>query len=334
MSRRFYMDFERPVVEMEERLGELKKHPAAHQPDIAKEIEFLEAQMSKLKKRVYSNLTAWQRVQISRHPERPSFSAYLGTIFHDFIELHGDRTFGDDPAIIGGLAKIAGRAIMVVGQEKGKGTHGRLKRNFGMAHPEGYRKADRLYKLAGKFGLPLVTFIDTPGAYAGIGAEERGQAGAIAECLRTMSSLPVPIVAVNIGEGGSGGALALGVTDRFFMLENAYYSVITPEGCAAILWQERDRVAEAAEALQLTADQLMKLGIIDGIIAEPLGGAHRDLPTIVRQVGETVSQALAELTPIPAERLKQTRYDRFRKIGAFSETKDESVIRVIRGHDT
>ncbi|MDP1809163.1 MAG: acetyl-CoA carboxylase carboxyltransferase subunit alpha [Actinomycetota bacterium] len=316
------MDFERPVVELEERLEELKKHPAAHQPDIAKEIKFLEAQMGRLKKRVYSNLTAWQKVQISRHPERPPFSAYLDNIFHDFIELHGDRSFGDDQAIVGGLAKIDGRAVMVVGQEKGRGTHGRLKRNFGMAHPEGYRKAGRLYKLAGKFGLPLVTFIDTPGAYAGIGAEERGQAGAIAECLRTMSSLPVPIVTVNIGEGGSGGALALGVTDRFFMLENAYYSVITPEGCAAILWQEKEKAPEAAEALRLTADQLVQLGIIDGIIPEPLGGAHRDPQTVARQVGDSVIKALGELSPVPAEQLKQARYDRFRRIGVFSEGKE------------
>jgi len=316
------MDFEQPVVELEERLEELKRHPAAHQADIAKEIKFLEGQIDKLKKRVYSNLTAWQKIQISRHPERPPFSAYLDLLFNDFIEFHGDRSFGDDQAIVGGLARLDGQAVMVVGEEKGKGTHGRLKRNFGMAHPEGYRKAARLYKLAGKFGLPLVTFIDTPGAYAGVGAEERGQAGAIAECLRTMSSLPVPIVAVNIGEGGSGGALALGVTDRLFMLENAYYSVITPEGCAAILWKEKEKAPEAAEALNLTADRLIKLGIIDGIIKEPLGGAHRDPEAVAGQVGSAMIKALTELAPVPAEQLKEARYNRFRQIGAFSEGKE------------
>lgn len=313
------MDFERPVVELEERLEELKKHPSAHQPDIAKEIKFLESQIGKLKKRIYSNLTAWQRVQTSRHPARPAFSAYLDLLFDDFVELHGDRLFKDDQAIIGGLAKLKDRAVMVIGQEKGKGTHGRLKRNFGMAHPEGYRKADRLYKLAGKFGLPLITFIDTPGACADVGAEERGQAGAIAECLRTMSALPVPIVAVNIGEGGSGGALALAVADRLYMLENAYFSVITPEGCAAILWQEQEKAPEAAEAMKITADHLLEFGIIDEIIKEPLGGAQRDPDAVIYEVGGAIIEALEDLSPIAPEQLKETRYERFRRIGAFSD---------------
>src|SRR3972149_3262678 len=265
------MEFERPVVELEQTLENLRQHPSADREEIAREIDFLEGQIAKLKERTYRNLTAWQKVQISRHPHRPRLSHYLNSICVDFVELRGDRCFGDDQAVLGGLAKIDEFPVVVCGHEKGGDARERVKRNFGMAHPEGYRKAARLFRLAGKFGLPLVTFIDTPGAYAGVGAEERGQAIAIAECLRTLSALKTPVIAVNIGEGGSGGALALGVADRVFMLENAYYSVITPEGCAAILWQEKEKAPDAAEALGLSADKLLALGIIDGIIKEPLG---------------------------------------------------------------
>lgn len=319
MTRRYHADFERPIVELEDRLEELKKHPSAHQPQIANEIALFERQIDKLRKRVYKNLTAWQRVQLARHPDRPRFFTYLDLIFHDFIELHGDRCFKDDPAIVGGLGKIGDARVVVVAHEKGVNLKDRVKRNFGSSHPEGYRKALRLYRLAGKFGLPLVTFIDTPGAYAGIGAEERGQAGAIADCLRELSDLPTPVVAVNIGEGGSGGALALGVADRVYMLENSYYSVITPEGCAAILWQEKDKAPEAAEALALTAKDQLDLGTIDEIIPEPLGGAHRDPKAVAVAISEALTKSLDELVSLPPETLIARRYEKFRRLGVVSE---------------
>jgi acetyl-CoA carboxylase carboxyl transferase subunit alpha len=297
---------------MESRLDDLKKHPAAHQPDIESEISYLEEQIFQLKQRVYKNLTPWQRVQLARHPDRPRTSSYLATVFRDFTELHGDRCFEDDPAVIGGLARIGRFKVVVVGQEKGLDTRDRIKRNFGMAHPEGFRKAARLFKLAGKFGLPLVTLIDTPGAYAGSEAERRGQALAISDCLRILSQLPAPTVAVNIGEGGSGGALAFGVADRVFMLENAYYSVITPEGCAAILWQDRAKAAEAAKALTLTAQDLHDRQLIDSIIDEPLGGAHRDRQATAKKVAATVNHALEELSTLPIDQTLEKRYDRWR----------------------
>lgn len=326
MSRRYYIDFERPVVEMEDQLEELKKLPEAHKPDIIKEIKFLEDQITKLKKRVYKNLTAWQQVQMSRHPDRPDFVRYLDLIFDDFIELHGDRTYGDDLAVIGGLAKLGEQNIVVVGQEKGKDTHDRLRRNFGMPHPEGYRKAIRLFKLAGKFNLPLITIIDTPGAFAGVGAEERGQAQVIAKCLSTLSSLPTPTIAVNIGEGGSGGALAFGVCDRVFMLENAYYSVITPEGCAAILWQDKEKAPEAAEALALTAKKLLKMGIVDGVIKEPLGGAHRDPKSTAGKIDEILKKTLGDLLSKPVDELVALRYERVRQFGVFSDRQESEII--------
>lgn len=325
MARKYYIDFERPVVELEDQLIELKKLPEAEKPDIQKEIKFLETQVDKLKKRIYQNLTSWQKVQISRHPQRPDFLAYLDSIFTDFVELHGDRCFGDDLAVIGGLAKIGNNDVIVVGQEKGRNTHDRLKRNFGMPHPEGYRKAARLYKLAGKFKLPLITFIDTPGAFAGVGAEERGQAQVIAECLRTLSSLPTLTISVNIGEGGSGGALAFGVTDRVFMLENAYYSVITPEGCAAILWQDKEKAPEAAEALALTAKKLIEMGIVDEKIKEPLGGAHREPKMVADKISEVLRSTLEELRLKPLEELLNERYERVRKHGVFSDQRESDV---------
>ncbi len=319
VSKRYHIDFEKPVVEMEHRLDLLKQDPLADQPDIHEEIEELERQIEKLKLRTYSNLSAWQKVQMSRHPDRPRFSTYLDLAFQDWHELHGDRAFRDDAAVVGGLATICERRIVLVGQEKGANTRERVHRNFGMPHPEGYRKATRLFNLAGKFGLPLVTFIDTQGAYAGVGAEERGQARAIAECLRVLSDLPVPIIAVVIGEGGSGGALAFGVADHVIMLEHSYYSVITPEGCSAILWQTKENAPEAAETLSLTAENLLEMGIIDTVIPEPLGGAHRDGESVARRVRDELAAKLRELSGRSADDLVQKRYERFRRVGVFSE---------------
>lgn len=312
--RRYYVDFEKPIVELEDKLEELKKNPSAAQADIAAEIKFLEAEINKLKKEIFKRLTAWQRVQLARHPQRPRFSDYLSRIFTIFIELHGDRLNRDDPAIVGGLATLEDKKLVVVGTEKGKDTRDRIRRNFGMPHPQGYRKAVRLYKLAAKFNLPLITFIDTPGAFAGLDAEQNGQAWAIAECLKVLSNLPVPIISVNIGEGGSGGALALGVADKLLMLENSYYSVISPEGCAAILWQSKDKAAEAAELLKLTATDLFAFGLIDKVIKEPLGGAHRNPDSICHTVGKEILASLEELTSIPIKKLLKQREEKLNQI--------------------
>ncbi len=325
MSRRFYMDFEKPVVELEQRLNALKEDPLAGEPDIHQEIIWLEGQIAKLKVRTYSNLTAWQKVQVARHPMRPRLSAYIKDITTDWQELRGDRAFRDDPAITGGLARIGGVAVVLVGQDKGADTRDRIHRNFGSPHPEGYRKAIRFYQLAAKFRLPVVTFIDTPGAYAGIEAEERGQAWAIAESLRVLSELPVPVVAVNIGEGGSGGALALGVADHLIMLENSYYSVITPEGCAAILWKSKEKAADAAAVLGLTAAHLLNMEIIDEVIEEPLGGAHRDQQGVTEKVATAIGGALERLIPKTGEELTSQRYERFRRLGAFVEAGEKEL---------
>ena len=265
---------------------------------------------------VLSNPT-WERVQIARHPKRPQTLDYIGKIFIGFSELHGDRLFGDDPAIVGGFAFFEGKPVMVMGQQKGRDTKQKLYRNFGMPKPEGYRKALRLMRLAGKFGLPIVTFLDTMGAYPGIDAEERGQAEAIALNLREMSRLPVPVVTVVIGEGGSGGALGLGVANRVYMLENAYYSVISPESCAAIIYRDSGRAAEAAQALRLTAEELHRLGLVDGIVSEPEGGAHTDADKSAEFVKQTLHQALAELTPLSGQQLIDDRYAKFRRMGNF-----------------
>ncbi len=320
MSRRFHMDFEKPVVELEYRLNVLKEDPLAHEPDIRKEIEWLEKQIEKLRRRTYSNLTPWQKVQVARHPDRPRLSTYIEEIASDWRELRGDRAFRDDPAIVGGLATIGGKRVVLVGQDKGSDIRDRVRRNFGSPHPEGYRKAIRFFQLADKFGLPLVTFIDTPGAYAGVGAEERGQAWAIAESLRTMTDLRIPFVAVNIGEGGSGGALALGVANHVIMLEHAYYSVITPEGCATILWKSKEKAPEAAEVLGLTAKNLLEMGIIDEVVDEPLGGAHRDPGAVIRGVEKAVVRTLERLLEKSPEELMTERYERFRRLGVFLET--------------
>ncbi len=314
---KFMMDFEKPVVELETKLEELKKLKTAGDPEVAQQIEFLEGQLEKLRQKIYSKLTSWQRVQVARHPDRPRTLDYIETIFSDFIELHGDRLFKDDPSIVGGFAYFNGNRTVVIGHQKGKNTKENIHRNFGMAHPEGYRKALRLMKLAEKFNLPLICFIDTPGAYPGIGAEERGQAKAIADNLMAMSMLEVPIVAVNIGEGGSGGALALSVANRLLMLENAYYSVITPEGCASILWRDDSKAPEAAEALCLTADKLLDFGIIDEVISEPLGGAHRHPEFVVNELKEALKSSLENLFNLSSENLLENRYQKYRKIGSF-----------------
>src|SRR6266540_2521715 len=276
-----YLDFEKPIVELQRKLEELKKHPETHSLGVnfKDEIAQIEKKLDETRKQIFSNLSAWQRVQLARHPKRPYTLDYLQNTFTDFSELHGDRLFLDDRAVVGGFARLADRKVMVIGTQKGRETKENILRNFGSAHPEGYRKALRLMRLADKFGLPIITLIDTAGAYPGIGAEERHIAEAIAVNLREMMLLEVPIIAAVIGEGGSGGALGIGVADRVLMLENAYYSVISPEGCAAILWKERAAAAKAAEALKITAKDLLELGLADEVVPEPLGGAHNDPKT-------------------------------------------------------
>ena len=313
------LDFEKPIIELERKIDELKGLTTHQDIDISGEVKRLEEKLTQIKREVYQNLTAWHRVQIARHPKRPYTLDYIEMMMTDFLEIHGDRHFADDNAIVGGLAKLDGENIVVIGHQKGKDTKENLARNFGSAHPEGYRKAMRIMELAAKFGLPIAVFIDTPGAFPGIGAEERGQAEAIAYNMREMSSLKIPIVIFVIGEGGSGGALGIGVGDRIYVLENAYYSVISPEGCAAILWKERLRSPDAAKALKLTAKDLLEMGIIDGIIKEPLGGAHRNPPETAANIKSVLKKELAALKSVPKDKLLETRYEKFRSIGIFTE---------------
>lgn len=313
------MDFEKPVVELEIRLEELKRSPSLENQEIAKEIEELEQKIERLKKKVYSNLAPFERVQIARHPNRPRTFDYIEMIFADFLELHGDRLYYDDAAIVGGPARLDGRGVMVIGNQKGRNIKENMERNFGMPHPEGYRKALRLMGLAEKFSLPIVSFIDIQGAYPGVEAEERGQAAAIAENIMRMSSLSVPIVVIIIGEAGSGGALAIGVGDRIYMMENSYYSVITPEGCASILWHDETRAKEAAEVLKITSDWMVEFGIVDGVIPEPLGGAHRDHNFVASEIKKTLIRAFSELDSLSTDQILQSRYERLRKIGRFAE---------------
>ncbi len=312
-------DFERPIVQLEDRLDELKSSPSADDAEIADEIRQLEEQLAKVKERIYSRLTPWQRVQLARHPARPRVLDYTERLFTEVAMLAGDRSFADDHAVVGGLARFRERSVVFVGTQKGRNTRENIDRHFGMAHPEGYRKAQRLARLAARFGLPLVQFVDTPGANAGIGAEERGQGWAIAESLALLSVLPARIVSVNIGEGGSGGALALGVADRILMMENAYYSVITPEGCASILFKDATRAPEAAEALRLTAEDLLGLDLIHEIIEEPLGGAHRDPKISIEVVGDVLARTLAELDTHPLDYLVAARYEWWRSRGVVEE---------------
>lgn len=319
------LDFEKPILELERRIEELKSFSAEKQIDVSEEIKKLEMKAEQIKREIFSNLTAWQRVQIARHPQRPYTLDYIKTMIDGFIELHGDRSFSDDMAIVGGLGKLDGRSVMVVGHQKGRDVKENLLRNFGMPHPEGYRKAQRLFKMAEKFKVPIICFIDTPGAYPGIGAEERGQAHIIAENQMLMSRLKTPIVVVIIGEGGSGGALGIGVGDTVLMLEYAYYSVISPEGCAAILWKDRAKTADAAEALKLTAQDLFNLGIIDKIIPEPLGGAHKDPVKMAEILKETLVEEVQRLSEIPVSELVNNRYKKFRRLGVFEEEKPQNA---------
>ncbi|MEI6072759.1 MAG: acetyl-CoA carboxylase carboxyltransferase subunit alpha [Verrucomicrobiae bacterium] len=313
------LEFEKPILDLEERLDELKRHLADRKIDAAPEIRRMEEKIAATRAGIYGRLSAWQRVQIARHTARPFFLDYVAAAFTDFIELKGDRLFGDDPSMPGGLARIDGIPCVVIGQQKGRDVKENLLRNFGSPHPEGYRKALRLMRLAENFGLPVVALIDTPGAYPGVGAEERHIAEAIAVNIREMMVLRTPVVAVVIGEGGSGGALGIGVADRVLMLENAYYSVISPEGCAAILWKHRKHAPEAAEALKLDARSLMEMGLVDGVIPEPPGGAHRDPAAAAENLGSAVAAALGDLRKIPVEKLVRQRYEKFRKMGVFQE---------------
>jgi acetyl-CoA carboxylase carboxyl transferase subunit alpha len=309
-----YLDFERPLAELEEKIDRLKGM-SADQPKSQEEINKLQKRAQQLRRDIYSRLTPLQTLQIARHANRPTTLDYLGYLVPDFVELHGDRVFGDDAAIVGGVGRFDGSPVVVIGHQKGRNVRERVKRNFGMPHPEGYRKAQRLMRLAERFKRPVITFIDTPGAYPGISAEERGQSEAIASSLRLMAELGTPIIAIVIGEGGSGGALALGVADRILMLEYSVYSVISPEGCAAILWKSPEKTAEAADALKMTARDLFALKVIDQIISEPPGCAHRDPAAMAASIKEAVVKHLAELADRTAEELITARYDKFRKMG-------------------
>lgn len=313
------LDFEKPIMEIQEKIEELKKISMESGMDLNKEIETFEQQAEDYKKDLYENLKPAQKLQIARHPERPNFLDYVNNICTDFIELHGDREGMDDRAIIGGLAKIDGKPVMIVGTMKGKSTKENLEYNFGMPQPQGYRKALRLFKHANKFKMPIVTLIDTPGAYPGISAEQTGQGIAIAVNLREMAKLDVPVIAIITGEGCSGGALGLAVANKVFLLEHAYYTVISPEGCASILWRDASRASDAAEALKITAPDLMKFGIIDGAIKEPLGGAHNDYELVCSEMKKTILESIEELSKYSVPELKSQRYDKFRKMGAFLE---------------
>ena len=318
----YRLDFEQPIVELERKIDELKRLTRDHKKvNLSDELKTMEEKLARLRKDIYAKLTAWQRVQIARHPQRPFTLDYIERVFEGFLELHGDRLFSDDKALVGGLATLDNQAVLVMGHQKGRDTKENLRRNFGSAHPEGYRKALRLMQLAEKRGRPIIALIDTPGAYPGIGAEERGQAHSIAHNLREMTRIATPILIIVIGEGGSGGALGIGMGDRVCVLENAYYSVISPEGCAAILWKDRKRAPEAAEALKLTAHDLFKMGFIDEIIPEPLGGAHHDPEAAAHAVRRTIATFLKDTRDTPTDTLLTQRYERFRRIGAFEESK-------------
>jgi len=314
-----YLDFEKPIAELQRQIEHLRQLASERQLDVDREIAPLERKLAELRREIFGNLTPMQRVQVARHPRRPYTLDYLEMCFTDFVELRGDRLFRDDPAIIGGWARLRGRPVVVIGQQKGRDTKENLKRNFGMPHPEGYRKALRLMRLAERFGAPAITLIDTPGAYPGLGAEERGQAEAIARNLLEMASIRTILIAAVIGEGGSGGALALGVTDRVIMLENAIYSVISPEGCAAILWKDASQKERAAEALKLTAPDLLRLDVIDQIVPEPAGGAHADPEQAARALAEALDKAIRSLEKLPADKLLRQRAEKYRRMGKFAE---------------
>ncbi len=315
------LDFEKPIIELQSKLDELRQHPEKHSLGVSfeEEIRLIEKKLAETRKHIFSNLTAWQRVQLARHPKRPYTLDYIGSSFADFRELHGDRLFAEDRAMVGGFAKLGDHRVMVIGTQKGRDTKENIMRNFGSAHPEGYRKALRLMRLANKFGLPIITLIDISGAYPGIGSEERHVAEAIAVNLREMTLFEVPIIAAVTGEGGSGGALGIGLADRVLMLENAYYSVIPPEGCAAILWRDRAATPKAAAALKITAKDLLGFKIIDEIIPEPLGGAHNDPAVMAQTLKQHLLKHLEEILAIPVAQRLKLRYEKFRAHGHFTE---------------
>src|SRR3954466_7463038 len=319
MASAYTLDFEKPLLELERQIDDLKRIGTERQIDINGELEGLTTKLESLRADIYRNLTPLQRVMVARHPRRPYTLDYLSTIFTDFIELHGDRLYMGDPTVVGGWARLAGTSVMVIGHQKGRDTRENLKRNFGMPHPEGYRKALRLMKVAAKFSAPVITLIDTPGAYPGLGAEERGQSEALARNIMEMSALPTASIAVVIGEGGSGGALALGVADRVLMLKNSVYSVISPEGCAAILWKDASQRERAAEALKITAQDLLTLGVIDEIIAEPPGGAHADPDAAAAALGDALQRHLVQLRKLKVDKLLKRREEKYLSMGALTE---------------
>lgn len=316
-----FLDFEQPIAELEAKIDELRYVQDDSALDISEEIERLQKKSRSLTKDIYAKLTPWQISQVARHPQRPYTLDYIGALFSDFEELHGDRHFSDDPAIVGGIARFNGMPVVVMGHQKGRDTKDKIYRNFGMPRPEGYRKAQRLMKLAEKFSMPILTFIDTPGAYPGIDAEERGQSEAIASCLYLMAALRTPILCTVIGEGGSGGALAVGVGDATIMLQYSTYSVISPEGCASILWKKADKAPEAAETLGITASRLKTLGLVDKIISEPLGGAHRDPEAMMLTMKKALAESLRPLQDLPLDDLVKARFDRLMGYGKFKEAR-------------
>lgn len=319
------LSFERPLIELRNKINELKKFTDEKEIDFSDEIERLEEKASRLAQEIYGNLTPMQRIQIARHPQRPTTLDYINRIFHSFVEIHGDRLYGDDPAIIAGVAKFDDLPVTVIGHQKGKDTKDNIYRNFGMPHPEGYRKALRAMQQANKFGRPIICFIDTPGAYPGKAAEERGQSEAIARNLREMASFEVPIICIVIGEGGSGGALAIGVGNHIYMLENAIYSVISPEGAAAIIWKDRGEAQRAAEAMKITAPDLYEMKVIDGVIPEPMGGAHLDADVQSGNIREYISKSLHELQYLSGLEIVTKRYEKFKNIGQFTFVTDSMV---------
>ena len=314
-----FLDFEQPIAELEAKIEELRYVGSDNEINIGEEISRLQSKSRELTENIFSHLKSAQIAQLARHPQRPYFLDYVDQVFTDFEELHGDRAFADDPAIVGGIARLDGRPVMVIGQQKGRDTKEKVRRNFGMPRPEGYRKAKRLMEMAERFKLPILTFIDTPGAYPGVGAEERGQSEAIARNLFVMSELKTPIICTVIGEGGSGGALAIGVGDRLMMLQYSTYSVISPEGCASILWKSAEKAPEAAEAMGLTAPRLQELGLVDHIVTEPLGGAHRDPDGMAGRLKQALLDSLEVLDAIPLDKLLDQRYQRLMQFGNFSE---------------
>jgi acetyl-CoA carboxylase carboxyl transferase subunit alpha len=319
MAMAYALEFEKPLAELERQIDDLERLGSERGIDVAEELRALESKLGAKRAEIYKGLTPMQRVLVARHPRRPYTLDYLSSIFTDFIELHGDRLFRDDPAIVGGWARLAGQSVMVIGHQKGRDTKDNIKRNFGMPHPEGYRKALRLMQLAARFEAPIITLIDTPGAYPGLGAEERGQSEALARNILEMSALATPIISVVIGEGGSGGALALGVADRILMFENSVYSVISPEGCAAILWKDASQRERAADALKLTAHDLVRLGLFDEIVAEPLGGAHFDPEAAGEALRDALVRHVKDVSRVKGDRLVKKRHDKFAAMGAYSE---------------